>query len=208
MQTSGRPKHRRLVCPTCVNGPDKNNPCGEATSITADLHFLDANGVQYTASRQGYNFVITKSQPDFNPPPGVPIDAGCPADLLTGLTPTPVPPSCWTYAANSITLKLETEASGRSSYRLIRFRFQQFHHAFFRARHFVHSNNHRGGKSHADDLLFERDLARQFPAQRGLVRNGQFSNRFRWRAERACRRRISLTLTADGAPADFANLLD
>ena len=91
---------------TCVNGPDRNNPCGEATSITADLHFLDANGVQWTASRQGYNFVITKLHPDFSPPPGVPIDAGCPADLLTGLTPTPVPPSCWTYAANSITLKL------------------------------------------------------------------------------------------------------
>jgi hypothetical protein len=91
---------------TCVNGPDKDNPCGEATSMTTDLHYLDANGVQWTASRQGYNFVITKSQPDFNPPSGVPIDAGCPADLLTGLTPTPVPPSCWTYVANSVTLKL------------------------------------------------------------------------------------------------------
>ena len=84
---------------TCVNGPDQTNPCGQTDSISGDIHYLDGNGVQWTASREGYNFVLTKAHPNFASDTP---DVGCPANLLDGVTPTPVPSDCWSYVADNI----------------------------------------------------------------------------------------------------------
>jgi hypothetical protein len=81
---------------TCTIG---NTPCLEDEGINADIRYVDAAGVKWTASRMGNNFVHTKAQPAST-------DLICPADATTGVTPATTDlTKCATYVTDNITFK-------------------------------------------------------------------------------------------------------
>ncbi|MBV8810058.1 MAG: hypothetical protein JO033_15405, partial [Acidobacteriaceae bacterium] len=81
---------------TCTSG---NTPCLVDEGINADIRYVDAAGVKWTASRLGNNFVHTKAQPDST-------DLICAADTKTGVTPAGTDlTKCGTYTDDRITLK-------------------------------------------------------------------------------------------------------
>ncbi|MFZ0592116.1 MAG: putative Ig domain-containing protein [Bryobacteraceae bacterium] len=76
-----------------------NAPCLVGEGINADIRYVDAAGVKWTASRMGNNFVHTKAQPAST-------DLICPADTKTGVTPAGTDlTKCAAYVTDNITLK-------------------------------------------------------------------------------------------------------
>ena len=81
---------------TCTIG---NTRCLVDEGINADIRYVDAAGVKWTASRMGNNFVHTKAQPAST-------DLICPADATTGVTPAGTDlTKCATYVTDNIMLK-------------------------------------------------------------------------------------------------------
>ena len=81
---------------TCVNG--SSSTCDQTDSIIASIHYLDASGVKWTASRMGNSFVSIKTSPNST-------DKACPADSITLVTPNPDPQTCSSYVSSSIPLE-------------------------------------------------------------------------------------------------------
>lgn len=76
-----------------------NQPCLVGEGINADIRYVDAAGVKWTASRLGNNFVLTKAQPEST-------DSICTADPTTGLTPVGTDlTKCSTYTDDHFSLK-------------------------------------------------------------------------------------------------------
>ncbi|MBV8069266.1 MAG: hypothetical protein JO270_05135 [Acidobacteriaceae bacterium] len=81
---------------TCTN---VNAPCLVGRGINADIRYVDAAGVKWTASRLANSFVHTKAQPAST-------DLVCTADTKTGVTPAGTDfTKCATYVTDDITLK-------------------------------------------------------------------------------------------------------